>query len=268
MRALVALTVLFMTQLASASTARVVEAHGEVARVSANGESISLVRGDTLRDGDLIRVGDGSQARLLVDDQAVIELGARAELRLQPAAREGSTSLRLLTGRLWARVSSLFDGNTVEVTTVNAVAGVRGTSFFSEVDGDETTISVEAGAVEVASASGERALVGASERAVVIGSRIERAMLDSAAFDALRGRISVQQPRDLFERDGLDRLRNAWRRARESDGASPVARDGVRDALREAYRNRRDNPLDIDPPQARRIYERLRELRRRTATRR
>ncbi|MEZ0311723.1 MAG: FecR domain-containing protein [Myxococcota bacterium] len=267
MRALIVIVLLCTAPLASASTARVVEAQGLVERVSADGAATSLTRGTTVRDGDLVRVGDGSQARLLVDDQAVIELGAGSQLRLQPTAREGSTSLRLLSGRLWARVSSLFDDDTVEVETANAVAGVRGTSFFAEVDGDATTVSVEAGSVEVASRAGQRALIGESERAVVTGAKLERAMLDRAAFETLRGRIASREPGDFFERDGFDRLRSAWRRTRDGDGGGLLEREGVRDALREAYRNRRDNPLDIDPALARRILERLRELRRRAATR-
>jgi hypothetical protein len=267
MRALIVIGFLLAARLASASTARVVEARGLVERRSADGAVVSLSRGSSVRDGDLVRVGDGSQARLLVDDQAVIELGAGSELRLQPAHREGSTSLRLLTGRLWARVSSLFGENTVEVETMNAVAGVRGTSFFTEVDGDATTVSVEAGSVEVSSLAGERALIGEAERAVVTGAKLERTMLDRAAFATLRGRIASREPGDFFERDGFDRLRSVWRRTRDGDGGGLLDREGVRDALREAYRNRRDNPLDIDPALARRIYERLRELRRRAAAR-
>ncbi len=267
MRALIVMASLLIAGLASASTARVVESRGLVERVGADGVAASLSRGATVRDGDLIRVGDGSQARLLVDDQAVIELGAGSELRLQPAQRQGSTSLRLVSGRLWARVAALFGDDTVLVETANAVAGVRGTSFFAEVDGDETTVSVEAGAVEVASLAGERALIGASEQAVVTGTRLQRAMLDRAGIDRLRGRIANREPGDFLERDGFDRLRSSLRRTRDGDRSGPLSRDGVRDALREAYRTRRDNPLDIDPAQARRLLERLRELRRRAATR-
>jgi hypothetical protein len=268
MRAVVFAALLLAPRLAPASTARVVEARGTVERVAGDGGALALERGATVHDGDLVRVGDGGHARLLVDDQAVIELSAGSELRLQTPRREGSTSLRLLSGRIWARVSSLFGGNTVEVETPNAVAGVRGTSFFTEVGGDETTVSVEAGSVEVASLAGERALIGASEQAVVSGRLLTRGMLDHAHFETLRGRFASRERGELFDRDGLDRLRTSWRRERqrEADGGLPT-RDGVRDFLREAYRTRRDNPLDIDPAQARRILERLRELRRRTATR-
>ena len=261
---MVIMLLLVVPTFASASSARVVEVTGEVICVRDGGRSERLGRGAKLDTGDLVQVGEGGQARLLVDEHAVVDLASGAELRLKPTERSGSTALGLLAGRMWARVSSLLGGESFDVETKNAVAGVRGTSFFADVDGDATTIHVEAGAVQVESRRGERALIEASQRLRVGAGLFERGTIDADNLAALRGRFAASNRSAGRERQAMDQLRGALRRerARDAGDGDGVERDGkLRDAMREAYRNRRDNPIDIDPQVARRILERQRERR-------
>jgi hypothetical protein len=237
---------------ARASTARLVEASGTVEVVDMSGTSHILQHGARVAEGETVRTGGDGHARLLVDDHAVIDLAADSQLRMSPS-RNGS-SIALRAGRLWARVTTLFGNDRFEVTTDNAVAGVRGTSFFTEVEGASTTVSVEAGSVEVRAHTGEVARLGAAERAFVT-QHLERSKVDNGAFERLRERTVAR------ERDHLEGVRSGL--GQEIGRAHEDYRDDarLRDTLREIMRNRRDGALDIDPGIARRLRDRLEELR-------
>lgn len=213
---------------ALASTARVVDLDGDVTVVG-DGGARAVERGSSLAEHERIRTGSDGHVRLLVNDTAVVDLSPNAELAIDASPR-GETRIGLSLGRLWARVSHLLGEDRFVVDTPTAVAGVRGTSFFAEVDGGGTIFGVEAGAVEVTNRQGDRMLLEPNER------------LDTRTF--LRTRVENQEfaPRERF--------RSAFVR-------SQVA------PAREIIRQRREAPLDIDPGQARRYLERLRELRRR-----
>src|SRR5439155_1605974 len=77
------------------------------------------------------------KARLEIrfSDNSVLRLGSRAKLQLAEAhfaagAARRRLSARLFFGTLWAKVTSVLQGEQkFEVETENAVAGVRGTTF-------------------------------------------------------------------------------------------------------------------------------------------
>lgn len=247
---------------AHASTARVVEAMGTVERVGRTGAQ-ALHRGDRLGDGEMVRVGDDGQARILVDDQAVVELSSGTSLRMQSARSAQGTSLRLFSGRLWAQVASLFGNGVFEVETDHAVAGVRGTSFVAEVTGGETAVSVENGAVEVSNRAGQRATIGALERLRVGPQLFERTHIEMGAFSGMRERATTREQHDgRLDREAVERLRGMMRNAAEHlhrDEGSVDAR--FQQLMREILRNRRNAPLDIDPGVARPYLERFERLR-------
>jgi hypothetical protein len=93
-----------------------------------------------LRDGSALRLGPRSS--VLLD-----------EARFGQAPDDRKVSARLLVGNVWASVAKAVGGDArFEVTTANAVAGVRGTTFRVDASRDRScVVKVYAGTVAVAS---------------------------------------------------------------------------------------------------------------------
>jgi hypothetical protein len=132
-----------------------------------------IKRGDALHEGDTVRTGPGATLRVLMTDNSILDLGESSRVSLptyKVAARERKASVKLWVGKLWARVASSLAGDkSFEVTTANAVAGVRGTSFGVETDGgSNTNIVVEDGSVEMSNGAGSQ-LLGPNDQGTASG---------------------------------------------------------------------------------------------------
>jgi hypothetical protein len=86
-------------------------------------------------------------AKVNDDDGSMLRLGPSSELKLQDVKldkkdkRKKQVKTKLFVGRMWAAVTSLFGSDSeFEVTTENAVAGVRGTRFSAEAASDGSTL--------------------------------------------------------------------------------------------------------------------------------
>lgn len=157
-----------LSQAAGPSDGKVVLAHGEVVIRSAD-TSVKAVPGTVVRQGDQVRTGYDGGVRLLLGGSAVVDLGANTSMVITRAGTSSSeTRLKMWSGRMWARVSSLFGNNSkFEVESPNAVAGVRGTEFIFDVGPDGTTdVTVLDGAVAVTARDGGPA------RLLEIGDRV------------------------------------------------------------------------------------------------
>ena len=109
-----------------------------------------------LTENDLIRVLSQSRAELILDNQSVLRLSENTVLTLQKmeeekAAQKENTRMEMSMGRLWVRVSKLFNPSSRhDVKTPTAIAGVQGTTYQLWVSGNQsTTIQVFEGAVNV-----------------------------------------------------------------------------------------------------------------------
>lgn len=214
----------------NAPTGRVVGLRGEVSLVRAHSaSSMFLAVGDPIWTGDHIRTGTDSRAQLLLEDRSVINLGPGTELTIgvSSASRRGGLSLKLVVGSLWARVSHTFGGDRdFDVTTANAVAGVRGTSFFMEaLEGErEMRLTVLRGTVELRDPLGGLALVHALQQGVAqqgIPIRVQPASAELVAL--LRARLGGVASIDP------QRLKSAWQSVREGMAAAPRRTAGPSD---------------------------------------
>ncbi|HSI06867.1 MAG: FecR domain-containing protein [Myxococcota bacterium] len=157
-----------LSQAPGPSDGRVVLAHGDVVIRTAD-TSAKGVPGTIVRQGDQIRTGHDSGVRLLLGGSAVVDLGANTSMVVTRAGTSSSeTKIKVWSGRLWARVSSLFGNNAkFEVESPNAVAGVRGTEFIFDVSPDGgTEVTVLDGAVAVTARD------GGPPRLLEVGDRI------------------------------------------------------------------------------------------------
>jgi phage tail protein X len=109
-----------------------------------------------LAENDLIRVQSQSRAELILDNQSVLRLSENTTLTLQKmeeeqAVKKENTRMELSMGRLWVKVSKLFNpASRQDVKTPTVIAGVQGTTYQLWVAGNQsTTIQVFEGAVNV-----------------------------------------------------------------------------------------------------------------------
>jgi hypothetical protein len=105
--------------------------------------------GDPVQVGDAVRTGPDGRARLVFQDDSVLNIGNSSFLvvdrQVFDPGEGGSRSLmKLLRGRVRALVSEYYQrpGSSYEVETDTAVAGVRGTEFIVQYDPEQFTTEV------------------------------------------------------------------------------------------------------------------------------
>lgn len=225
----------------------------------------ALDRGASLHPGDTVKTGESGRLRMLMANRSVVDLAPNSELRLRYISgppKQRKVGLRMFIGRLWARVSGAGREERFEVETENAVAGVRGTSFFMDVDPvGETLITVSAGVVEVATAEGEPFVLRRFQRGV-IGRGTRRILRDLNAAQI----VSLRQ--SIAPRLRLGALGKGRRFARlEQRFKGRLAKQIKRRLRKGALKNLRGNvrrdffrklALKIDPARAQELFERFR----------
>ena len=135
------------TASAARSTAGKVAYVKGTAKRSADGKSWkSLNQGTSFYQGDRLKTDSGTRIEAKLNDGSTLRLGANSEVRLDKLSfnkkkKKRKVRAKLFVGRVWAKVSGWFgdDEDNFEVTTANAVAGVRGTAFSTSMDAAGTT---------------------------------------------------------------------------------------------------------------------------------
>lgn len=118
----------------------------------------TLIRkNDRLTKEQEVKVGEKSRVELRFPDGTVMRLAEKSQLRLSDVSYDSKTGgknmkVDLSVGKLWAKVKKLVTPDSaVEVKTVNAVAGVRGTVYRVNVEEDSSAmVKVYDGQVSVA----------------------------------------------------------------------------------------------------------------------
>lgn len=114
---------------------------------------LTLTSGSKIFAGDYLQTGAQSRMEVTLRDGSKVRLAANAKLHLKEVAidkRKKTIAAKLILGRVWAAVTQLMGNSRFEVTTVNAVAGVRGTRFSTAIVADGATeVKVYDGAVLV-----------------------------------------------------------------------------------------------------------------------
>jgi hypothetical protein len=155
---------------AAPKTAQVSQLDGRAERSRGSGARSELRRGMAVGQGDTIETQEKARLEIRFSDNSVLRLGSRAKLQLAEAhfaagAARRRLSARLFFGKLWAKVTSVLQGEQkFEVETENAVAGVRGTTFRVDANDDKSvlvrvydgSVAVGKGAAQAAPPGGER----------------------------------------------------------------------------------------------------------------
>jgi len=109
-----------------------------------------------LSEKDQIKVLSQSRAELILDNQTVMRLSENSILTINKleenrAAQKETARMDLSLGKLWVRLTKLFDpASRYDVKTPTVIAGVLGTTYQIMVAGDQkTTIQVFEGTVHI-----------------------------------------------------------------------------------------------------------------------
>ena len=191
---MIPITLLFALTVQDPATA--ISVIGQV-EVDTGKNMIALQRFDEVDEGTTIITHDDSFATLRLPSGSQLRLAPNTQVRLgtvtlrQPASNR-TTKLKLKVGRIWAGVMGLFGNEaSFEVTTTNAVAGVRGTAFWAAVDGQGERFVVDHGSLKIGLGDTSLALDGPGAVADITGGRLQplsrMSRLDVAALRNLTG---------------------------------------------------------------------------------
>jgi len=135
--------------------------------VPPNKEEVPAQAPAALLAGTRIRTGPESSAELVFPDGSILKIRSNSAMQLSAHKRRArkKSSVLLFFGRLWNKViKTVGPENGYEITTANAVCGVRGTEFETAVGEDGTVrVRVLEGAVSVAGDSNENLLQAGTE---------------------------------------------------------------------------------------------------------
>jgi ferric-dicitrate binding protein FerR (iron transport regulator) len=115
-----------------------------------------LKKNDKIMKGQEVKVGERSRIELKYPDGTVMRFAERSVIKMDDISYDSKTHNKkvrvdLAGGKLWANVKRLTTADSrVEVKTVNAVAGVRGTVYRVNVEDDNSAmVKVYDGSVNV-----------------------------------------------------------------------------------------------------------------------
>jgi len=125
--------------------ARVTMVLGGVTVQRDNGTEVALEKGMTLVQSDVIVTAAGAKAEVELDEGTVVRVGPRTKFKMESysyADGDRNTNLSLDEGSMNMRVTKMTGGSEFQVSTVTAVAGVRGTFFYVNYDKDSKEVGV------------------------------------------------------------------------------------------------------------------------------
>lgn len=193
-------------------------------------EPTALRRRDDVFVADRITTGDRSFTRLLLGGKALVTVRERSTLTITETP--GTSVVDVAAGAVAVSVvkERMRPGETVEIRTPNAVAGIRGTVVIAEVteagDRTTTTITVLRGLVEV------RPLDGMARHPVGPGLQVGAAQMVRVSSLAPAAR-PVPTPVQPLTPDVRQRLNEAWK-SHLGDGPSGAPPTIVETQKREA----------------------------------
>lgn len=109
---------------------------------------VTLTSGQTIEDGDTLQSGSGTDATITFSNGSNLRLDENTQVTIK--ASSSNISIRQTLGRTWSRVTKLLGQNeSYEVETPTAVATVRGTTFSTTIDDEDTLVEGDSEKVEV-----------------------------------------------------------------------------------------------------------------------
>nr|WP_274598285.1 FecR family protein [Rhizobium sp. CFBP 8752] len=155
-----------------------------------------------LMSGDILRTNEVGQLAIVFSDRTQVRLGRNTSMVVKQITSETSsdTVLQLQSGTIWARAER--GGPGVQVQTAAAAAAIRGTDWTMTVSGNDTSLTVLDGIVQLANPQGmvdvrageaAAATLGQAPRKVVIVESDDREQMRSTFHREKRSSVCRQQ---------------------------------------------------------------------------
>jgi len=174
---LITLLTMFLMPSAFAGEAGIVWLQGRVEVHSPDGKVRRAEKGKPLSEGDTVRSGADGAAIIELEDGSRLKVREGSTLKLTAFKLvEGArkTTLELLGGSVFSKVAKLGAGDQFSLQAATAIAGVRGTEFFTSFGGKvgasaaaDIWLCVNEGTVEVKATDEKSVAVKAGEGIVV-----------------------------------------------------------------------------------------------------
>ena len=186
-----------LTTLALANPAVIIAVHGEATIQTAEG-SVPATRYAKIRAGTTLKTGPGARLSLRLPSGSLIRVGPQSMVELEALVQHSSAahrkeSLKLKVGRVWAQVKALTGADsTFHIKTPQAVAGVRGTTFWAETTPETWSFILEEGSLAVQEREARAPLTLSGQGAGIRGSQsggVKRFSLSAHAMRSMRSRI-------------------------------------------------------------------------------
>ena len=120
-------------------------------------EALSLKKNDLIGAGCEVSTGAGSRVEMVLPDKSIIRFAEKTKFKLVQAdtGEDGKRAVKVSVtiGKIWTNVRKTLPGkdDKYEIACQNAVAGVRGTVYRMDVEGDQSAqVKVYDGEVRVA----------------------------------------------------------------------------------------------------------------------
>lgn len=139
-----------------------------------------LQPGDKLDNGDKIKTLADSSLEISFSDDTFAKIGEKSRVVIEENKIKESgqfTSIKLQKGKIWSRIKGSWNRLTsFEVITPSAIAGVKGTIFSVETDGEKSILDVKEGEVEfvVREKKEKKVTITAGESSKIINNRITK----------------------------------------------------------------------------------------------
>ena len=138
--AVIALCIFIFSSSASVNkgTIKFIEGKADVLRGI---QRINAKLGQVLNAGDIINVRENSQVSIELQDTGLLKISARTKFQI-PKTEKTSTKTSKITlffGGLWVKAKKLAKGESFEIKTPTATAGVRGTEFGTDFEPADDT---------------------------------------------------------------------------------------------------------------------------------
>ena len=138
--AVIALSIFIFSSSASVNkgTIKFIEGKADVLRGI---QRINAKLGQVLNAGDIINVRENSQVSIELQDTGLLKISARTKFQI-PKTEKTSTKTSKITlffGGLWVKAKKLAKGESFEIKTPTATAGVRGTEFGTDFEPADDT---------------------------------------------------------------------------------------------------------------------------------
>ncbi|MBN1281273.1 MAG: FecR domain-containing protein [Candidatus Thermoplasmatota archaeon] len=143
----------WFTQSSAVAKAQLVIDKGSVQVRHGTGAWGPADTGMSLYQDDTVQTGENTSASIILFESCILRLDSNTQVTVQEIIQEAEANKATIqqgAGRTWSTISKISGIESYEVQTPVAVASVRGTSFYVEVQTNgRTTVGVGSGTVNV-----------------------------------------------------------------------------------------------------------------------